>query len=247
MEKALRYSIPLFLAYAILFLVFPQLDIWFSSLFFDESFVSKEEPVAAFFYHSVDVLTVVLLVVLLGLFAYEQIKKTPLVATINKKAVIFLLSFFVIIGGVVVNNTLKEFSGRARPSKVIQFGGVQEFSPPILRGNACSNHNCSFSSGHSAFAFSLMVFALLFPLYKNRIFAATVTYGIFVSLARVAQGGHFLSDTLFSFFAAVFGVQLFYYLFYPDKAPSYYKTNGIFFAYFYLVLIAYYLHQEFLG
>lgn len=247
MEKVLKYSIPFFLLYAFVFLLFPSIDIRFSSLFYDGGFVSKSEPLAGFFYESVNVLNITLLVVLLGLFAYEQFKKKPLIQAINKKAIIFLLSFFVVIGGVVVNNTLKEFSGRARPSKVVEFGGSQEFSPAILKSQACHNHNCSFSSGHSAFAFSMMVFALLFPAFKNRIFGAAALYGVLVSLARIAQGGHFLSDTLFSFFAALFGVQLFYYIFYPDKAPSYYKRNGIFFAYFYLILITYYLHQEFLG
>jgi lipid A 4'-phosphatase len=249
LERFFKNLLPIFFIYIAFFLLFPQVDIYFSKLFMDESghFVSKEEPITATIYYSVEYVGILLLVALIALFTYESIKKRPLVKELNKKAVLFLMVFFVVANGVIINSTLKELSGRARPSKVIELGGEQQFSPPLIKAYECSNHNCSFSSGHSGFAFSLLVFALLFRKYADRIFLGALLYGVAVSLTRIAQGGHFLSDTIFSLFVVAFSAQLFYYLFYPDRAPAHYKKNGIFFALFYLGLTIYYFFGKVIG
>lgn len=249
MERFFKNLLPIFFVYIAFFLLFPQVDIYFSKLFMDENahFISKEEPITATIYYSVEYIGILLLVGLIALLAYDSIKKRPLIQELNKKSILFLMTFFVVANGVIINSTLKELSGRARPSKVIELGGEQQFSPPLIKAHECSNHNCSFSSGHSGFAFSLLVFGLLFRRYADKIFLGALAYGIAVSLTRIAQGGHFLSDTIFSLFVAAFSAQLFYYLFYPDRAPEYYKKNSIFFALFYLGLTVYYFFGKIIG
>jgi len=246
LEKVLRYSIPLLLLYAFLFFINKDFDIYFSCIFFDGTFVQKGDNLATFIYDSVDYLSIFLILFLSVSFFYEVLKKRSLVVGLDKKGILFILTFLVFANGVVINKTLKEFSGRARPSKIVEFGGTQNYTPPVLKAYECNNHNCSFSSGHSGMAFSLMVFALFFPLYKNLIFFVALAYGALVSVARVAQGGHFLSDTIFSFFVVIFSMQLLFYLFYREKAPTYYAKNGLFFVIFFIILTFYYLHGYFL-
>ena len=208
MDKVLKNSIWLFAIYLFLFLIHPEIDYRFSAIFFDGSFVEKGANLETFIYDSVDILSIILFL-FLGILLILVLKNGGVYfGVFDKKSLVFLLTFFILTSGLVVNMTLKEFSGRARPSKVVQFGGDQQLTPPLLKAYECSNHNCSFSSGHSVLAFGIAVFALLFPMYKNRIFFAALFYGILVSIARIAQGGHFLSDTLFSFFTVLFSMQL---------------------------------------
>lgn len=246
MDKVLKNSIWLFAIYLFLFLIHPEIDYRFSAIFFDGTFVEKGSNIETFIYDSVDILSMTLFVVLAILLIVVLKKGGVYFGIFDKRSLIFLLTFFILTSGIVVNMTLKEFSGRARPSKVVQFGGSQELTPPLLKAYECDNHNCSFSSGHSSLAFGMGVFALLLPLYKNLIFFAALIYGGLVSVARVAQGGHFLSDTIFSFFVVIFSMQLLYYLFYREKAPNYYAKNGLFFVIFFIILTFYYLHGYFL-
>jgi lipid A 4'-phosphatase len=64
--------------------------------------------------------------------------------------------------------------------------------------------NCSFSSGHGALGFWVIAFALLAPpRWRPYAVAAALCFGLLVGFARIAQGGHFLSDTAFSALAVV--------------------------------------------
>jgi lipid A 4'-phosphatase len=98
----------------------------------------------------------------------------------------------------VVNFGLKEYWGRARPVQVTQFGGTQSFSPALQPASAC-RHNCSFVSGHAATGFVIMAVGLMGSVAtRRRWLLAGLAWGGIASLARIMQGGHFLSDTLFA-------------------------------------------------
>ncbi|MBC6417101.1 MAG: phosphatase PAP2 family protein, partial [Rhodospirillales bacterium] len=89
--------------------------------------------------------------------------------------------------------------GRARPRELEIFGGSFPFTPFYLVSEACRS-NCSFVSGHAGMAFS--TFALSF-LPRDRslrlwLFSASLAFGLLTGWMRVIQGGHFLSDVLFS-------------------------------------------------
>ncbi|MCI5160034.1 MAG: phosphatase PAP2 family protein, partial [Candidatus Electrothrix sp. AUS1_2] len=84
--------------------------------------------------------------------------------------------------------------------EVVEFGGEYEFTQCWQPGTGGSNS--SFPSGHAALAFFLM--APWFVLRdRNRRFAeafliAGLLFGTLVGIARILQGGHFVSDILWA-------------------------------------------------
>lgn len=124
------------------------------------------------------------------------------IASMRKKRRGFLLIMLLMLlgPGLIVNTALKDHLGRPRPREVVEFGGEHEFVGPWVPGEA--GRNSSFPSGHSSVAFYL--FAPFFILEKDKkalrgVFLwSGVIFGFLVGLARIAQGGHFLSDVLWS-------------------------------------------------
>lgn len=110
---------------------------------------------------------------------------------------------FLIGPALVVNGIFKAYWGRARPSQIIEFGGAAEFTPPMQLATECAR-NCSFVSGEGALAvtLSIVLWHLLSPSVSGhgRFWLGMALYGYAALLAglRVAFGGHFLSDTIFS-------------------------------------------------
>ena len=116
------------------------------------------------------------------------------------RPVMFLLVVYVIGAGLVVNELLKDGMGRARPAHLAMFGGDRSFTPAFVPSTECAS-NCSFTSGHVAFA-AMPIAGWFLAGYRMRalwlagglLFASTVGY------ARIAVGAHFLSDVVFSIF-----------------------------------------------
>jgi lipid A 4'-phosphatase len=113
----------------------------------------------------------------------------------------------------VVHGVLKDHWGRPRPVQVAAFGGAQAFVPmwqPVLHRLAPSTwpavapppageHNQSFVSGHVATGFALMAIGLFgAPATRRRWRWIALVAGCTVAWVRIAQGGHFASDTLFA-------------------------------------------------
>ena len=68
----------------------------------------------------------------------------------------------------------------------------------LQRSDQCAS-NCSFSSGHGALGFWPVALALLAPPRRRpAVIAAALAFGTAVGVMRIAQGGHFLSDVVFS-------------------------------------------------
>lgn len=132
------------------------------------------------------------LVLLIGFFKAQ-------LAPWRKKAV-FILLLLVLGPGLVVNVLLKGNLGRPRPRQIVEFGGPYEFTQCWQPGTGGSNS--SFPSGHAAIAFFLM--APWFILrdkkrpYAEAFLISGLLFGTLVGIARILQGGHFLSDILWS-------------------------------------------------
>lgn len=103
--------------------------------------------------------------------------------------------------GLVVEGVLKNFMGRPRPVQVVQFGGTDAYHGPFVRGEDPANHR-SFVSSHAAAGFALMSLGLTCgPAWRRRwLLIGTVAGGV-VGMGRMMQGGHFLSDIIFAFYA----------------------------------------------
>ncbi len=114
------------------------------------------------------------------------------------KAIAVILA--VLIGpGIIVHGILKPGFGRPRPYDIVRYGGSDQFLKVLQFGVEGS----SFPSGHASAGF---VFTILFYVfYCNRkklawfCLAGSLFLGALLSLARIAQGGHFASDVFWSF------------------------------------------------
>ena len=112
----------------------------------------------------------------------------------------YLLLSLALGPGLVVNVVLKDHWGRPRPWTITEFNGPNAYVPPGIPGGPCDK-NCSFPSGHAALAFWAVAPAALAPARRRRAaIAAAIIYGLMIGFARIAQGGHFLSDILYSGF-----------------------------------------------
>jgi lipid A 4'-phosphatase len=188
------------LSAAALFQLFPGIDLWASGLFYrpgDGFFLESWGPVRAV-YLAVPYLTDAVVLGVPALYLWGLLRRRP-IWRLDGRGAAFLLLALAVGPGLVVNTVLKDHWGRARPSQVAEFGGTQRFTPAPLPADQCAR-NCSFPAGHPAIGFYLASFALLAQDRRRRIAAAgaAVAAGALIGVARMAQGGHFLSDVVFS-------------------------------------------------
>ncbi len=130
-----------------------------------------------------------------------------------KRACLVMILTVVIGPGLLVNGILKEYWGRPRPVQVSEFGGEFKYQKPWEMG--VSGRGKSFTSGHASIGFATSSAVALYPLHPALSVGALVlgiTYGIVMGVARVAQGGHFPSDVLWSGIIVLILVTALYYL-----------------------------------
>lgn len=198
-KKILNNPLYIWLAFFLcsaLFILYPQIDITVSSLFYQDGFYLKGSLYENFFYKSVPIFVSISAIGSLSLFTYNYFTKKNILG-IDKKTIIYIVLVLALAPGLIVNSLLKEEWGRARPIDIIAFGGTKTFTPAFILSDQGGN---SFSSGHGAAAFSVLGFALLARSRKKFWITLALSYGVAVSFARIIGGGHFLSDNVTSFF-----------------------------------------------
>lgn len=107
-----------------------------------------------------------------------------------------------VIGGAIVGPLVKEVWSRPRPKQIVQFAGQKEFRPywkPYFGPEIEASK--SFPSGHSTCGFYFFWLYFLGKRLQNKklIFSGlfiALSLGTILSLARILQGGHFVSDVL---------------------------------------------------
>ncbi len=187
----------LFLFCVAIFIFFPQIDLFVASQFFyNTHFALKESLFETIFFQSIAIVVTTTALLSLSIFSYNFLLKKNFLG-INKRVILYIVLVLAIAPGLIVNNLLKEHWGRARPNQIEQFGGDKKFTPAFIISSQNGN---SFSSGHSAAAFSMIGIAFLATKRRKFWITLAITYGILVSIARIIAGGHFLSDTVSSFF-----------------------------------------------
>ncbi|MBK1666346.1 phosphoesterase [Rhodospirillum rubrum] len=194
-----RHPAAWLLALVLVFVAFPGIDLGFSGLFYEGArgffpargpfwgFMVKATPWLA--YGPLIYLTLVWLGGRLVGLAFTRL---------DGRRLGFLYASLLLGPALLVNLIFKETWGRARPSQILEFGGQARFTPAWMMADQCLS-NCSFTSGHASLGYWTTALALLVP-PPGRVWAMTaaLAFGTAVGLSRIAVGGHFLSDTVFS-------------------------------------------------
>ena len=198
-NKAGWIGLTLALLLAWIFTVWPQLDLWASGLFHDAGggFIGDRLLFTRMLYHGIPVSGIAYTAIGLLVIVVSLWRPHPIGGRWSRR--LAALAWVSILGsGLLVNAGLKEYWGRARPVQVAEFGGTQHFSAALVPTDQCK-HNCSFVSGHATSGFILMAVGLMGSVATRRRWLwIGLAWGAIVSLARIAEGGHFLSDTLFA-------------------------------------------------
>ena len=214
-----RVFLGAFVTAALLFYVFPELDIRFSMLFYDPAggFYLADAPICRRIYELVEIITIAWVVLAVVLLAVLRIRKKNLLG-LSARHLIYLLAALAIGPGLVVNLVFKDNWGRARPYDVRQFGGTSAFTPAFAISGEC-HHNCAFVSGHAAMGFYFIAFGFIGRRRRGFFILLSAIYGSAVGLVRILQGGHFLSDVVFAFFIIYAVSAVLYWLLFERNAP----------------------------
>ena len=114
------------------------------------------------------------------------------------RAVVLILATLALAPGLVTNVLLKDNWGRPRPIDVTEFKGTEHFIPWWDPRGDCPK-NCSFVAGEPSGAmWMLSAAAVLPPPWRPAAYALVLAFGAVIGVVRLAGGGHFASDILFS-------------------------------------------------
>jgi membrane-associated PAP2 superfamily phosphatase len=139
----------------------------------------------------------------------------PQLKPYRRKAGYFVL--LVLLGaGLLVNLVFKDNWGRPRPVHLSHFSGQYAYVPPLKLANTPDK---SFSCGHCAAVFSAFALYFLARRHKGLYLSLALILGVIMSAARLASGGHFLSDALWSAYVMFLTAWLLYYAWYIRAEP----------------------------
>jgi membrane-associated PAP2 superfamily phosphatase len=184
----------------VLFGVYPQLDLQVSSSFFDlhsHQFRLNNQP-WVMFTRDVARWLVALIAAPAVLALVGKLILPERRALIGGRAALLMLVTLALGPGVLANIVLKDHWGRARPLDLIEFGGTYPFIPWWDPRGDCRD-NCSFIAGEPSGAFwTLAPAALIPPQWRLLAYGGALAFGAVVGLMRIAGGGHFFTDVVFS-------------------------------------------------
>src|SRR3954467_11904477 len=195
-RTGLFIALTLALVIALLFGIYPELDLKLAALFYDatsKSFPLKLNMLAAIARDGAMWIAWALAApAIVALFAKLVRPERPLL--MSGRAVVFLLVTLTLSAGVLTNLTFKSYWGRPRPVVVTQFNGNLPFVAWWDPRGRCGR-NCSFFSGEGATAFwTYAPAALTPPAWRPLAFAGATLFGVITSGLRMAFGGHFFTD-----------------------------------------------------
>lgn len=199
-RTGLIVALVLSLAAGLLFGLYPELDLKVAALFYDattQTFPLKASAWARFARDGAMWIAWGMAVPAIVTFLVKMIRPVkPLM--MSGRAMAFLLITILLTSIVISNMGFKTHWGRPRPTSVTEFGGTLAFKPWWDPTGDCPKY-CSFFSGEGATAFWTYAPAALAPPHWRPVaYVAATAFGLFTGGLRMAFGGHFLTDVLFS-------------------------------------------------
>ncbi|MDO9599928.1 MAG: phosphatase PAP2 family protein [Azoarcus sp.] len=196
------------------FTLWPNIDLNASAVFYSEDtgFSGERNAFVLALYRGIPMMSKAIIIGLfIALFAYAFQRGEHGVR--RRIQVGYLIAALALGPGLMIDVVLKDFWGRARPHKVAEFGGGATFSPALMPTNQCVS-NCSFVSGHASAGFYAVSLGFLGGAAARRRWTLIgLALGGVAGLGRLTQGGHFLSDIIFSFYATWFSAWLAWMIF----------------------------------
>lgn len=183
-----------------IFALDPGLDLRISALFYDPA--TRTFPLATdtiiVILRNLNRAVDILFGIAFGVVLLCKLWRPALPMPVSGRAMLFLSLTFALAPGLVTNVIFKEHWGRPRPIHVQEFNGPAKFVAWDTTTGECER-NCSFFSGEvSAAAWTLAPAVLVPPPYRAPAIAAAAVFTAVIAFVRLAQGGHFFSDTGFA-------------------------------------------------
>lgn len=197
-RTGLLIALGIALVSALLFALFPQLDVTLAGLFYDNSsrrFAFDTHGKAEYVRRAAMWITWAFTAPAIIALVVKLIRpEKPLL--ISGRAILFLLSTILITAIVLPDAVVKHHWGRPRPIATTQFNGSQPFKPWWKASNG-SWHNTSFFSGEAATAFWICAPAALAPpALRPLALAGAIIFGLMTGILRMAFGAHYASDII---------------------------------------------------
>jgi len=153
---------------------------------------------------------IILAIGCLALFVAVRLGKAP--RKYARPCLVVILT--VVLGpGLIVNGLLKSTWGRPRPVDVKEFDGRWDYRTPWQRGVPVMGK--SFTCGHCSMAYSVASMCAFYPYHPAVAVGAlvgSIAFGTIAGVARMAQGGHFATDVLWSGIIVFVIIAALYYL-----------------------------------
>ena len=198
----------LLLASCLSVLLWPEIDLWVAQQFHEEGglFPAGDWVWVRAVYIGAPRVGMAITLCALVVIAARWIRPDRVNGGVWRKSLAWIL--VVTLGvGLVVHEGLKNQVGRPRPAHTIGLGGDAPFTPALQISDLCQR-NCSFVSGHAAIGFCIMTLGLWSaPASRRRWWILGAVAGTLIGLGRIMQGGHYLSDVIFSLLA-IWGTHL---------------------------------------
>ncbi|MEC8882627.1 MAG: phosphatase PAP2 family protein [Pseudomonadota bacterium] len=203
-----RFVLCVAISAVLFFVLMPYVDLSVSSVFYSDQF-KADFFLYDWVYDAVRPITFMMTLFLLGEIIFFFVSGKNLLLPVQ--CAVFFLLCWLIGPGLIVNVVFKDHYGRPRPHQIVNFGGEHAYVKPFEFSRAC-HKNCSFVSGHASVGFVFIGLAFVYRRQRYWIALGSIFAGSVIGFVRVAQGGHFLSDIVFSFLFTYLGVYLSYAL-----------------------------------
>ncbi|MDQ8729640.1 phosphatase PAP2 family protein [Bradyrhizobium sp. LHD-71] len=197
-RAGLFIALSLSLAFVVLYLIFPELDLQIGGVFYDavtRTFPLRSHLVALIARETAMIIAWAICMPALVALAVKLVRPDKPMLLRGRTVAYFVITM-VLTAGIVTNLTFKSTWGRPRPASVVEFNGQWQFKHWWQPGGECPK-NCSFFSGEASTAFWTYAPASLAPpAWRPLAYLGATVFGLATGGLRVAFGGHFVSDVL---------------------------------------------------